>query len=58
MQYAGLLMAGLLVVFVQSFANDLNARPERGYIDHLNTAFLLNTLFLIRVRSRSARKGV
>jgi hypothetical protein len=55
-QYFGLacvydrtLMAGLLVLFVQSFANDSNARLERGYIDHFIAAFLLNIIFLIKI---------
>ena len=55
-QYFGLacvydrtLMSGLLVLFLQSFANDLDARPERGYMDHFIAAFLLNTLFLIKI---------
>lgn len=43
------LMAGLLVLFVQSFANDLEMRPQRGYIDHLIAAMLLNTLFLAKI---------
>jgi len=42
-------MSGLLVLFVQSFVNDLDARPERGYIDHFIAALLLNTLFLIKI---------
>src|SRR5947209_1440936 len=47
--YDRLLMSGLLVLFVQSFANDLDARPERSYIDHFTAAFLLNTLFLVKI---------
>ena len=42
-------MSGLLVLFVQSFANDLDVRPQRGYIDHLIAAVLLNTLFLAKI---------
>ena len=42
-------MSGLLVLFVQSFVNDLDARPERGYIDHFIAALLLNKLFLIKI---------
>ena len=49
MSYDRLLMGSLCVLFVQSFANDVDARPERGYIDHLTTAFLLNTLLLIKI---------
>lgn len=55
-QYFGLtvvydrpLMSGLLVLFVQSFANDLDVRPQRGYVDHLIAAVLLNTLFLAKI---------
>jgi hypothetical protein len=47
--YDRLLMSGLLVLFVQSFANDLDARPERGYIDHFIAAFLLNTILLVKI---------
>jgi hypothetical protein len=49
MSYDRLIMAGLLVMFVQSFANDLDVRPERGYIDHLTSGFLLNILLLIKI---------
>jgi hypothetical protein len=49
LSYNRLLMAGLLVLFVQSFANGLDARTERGYIDYFITAFLLNTLFLVKI---------
>jgi hypothetical protein len=55
-QYFGLacvydrtLMSGLLVLFVQNFANDLNDRPERSYIDYLISAFLLNIIFLVKI---------
>jgi hypothetical protein len=55
-QYFGLacvydrtLMAGLLVLFLQNFANDVNARPERGYIDYLIAAILLNIIFLVKI---------
>jgi hypothetical protein len=44
-----LMMSGLMVLFVQSFANDLDSRRERDYIDHLTAAFLLNVLFLIKI---------
>jgi hypothetical protein len=47
--YNRLLMSGLLILFVQNFANDLDSRPERGYVDHFTTAFLLNTLFLVKI---------
>jgi hypothetical protein len=43
------LMSAMSVLFVQSFANDLDARSERGYIDHSTTAFLLNILFLVKI---------
>ena len=42
MSYDRLLMAGLLVLFVQSFANDLVGLRERGRIDFFVAAFLLN----------------
>jgi hypothetical protein len=42
-------MSGLSVLFVQSFANDLDVRAERGYIDYFTAAFLLNTLFLAKI---------
>ena len=42
LSYDRLFMSGLLVLFVQSFANDLDARRERGYIDHLIAALLKN----------------
>jgi hypothetical protein len=49
LSYNRLLMSGLLVLFVQSFANDSDVRRERGYIDYLIAAFLLNILFLIKI---------
>jgi hypothetical protein len=44
-----LLMSGLSVLFVQSFANDLDSRGERNYIDDFIAAFLLNILFLVKI---------
>jgi uncharacterized membrane protein YhdT len=55
--YDRLLMSGLLVLFVQSFANDLDVRPERGYIDHFTAAFLLNTLFLVKISGLVVGQG-
>jgi hypothetical protein len=49
LSYDRLLMSGLLVLFMQSFANDLETESRRGYIDHFITAFLLNLLFLIKI---------
>jgi hypothetical protein len=49
MSYDRLILAGLLVLFVQSFAVDSDARPKRSYIDHFIAAFLLNTLFLLKI---------
>jgi hypothetical protein len=45
-----LMMSALVVVlFVQSFANDLESRRKRDYIDHFTAAFLLNLLFLVKI---------
>ena len=44
-----LLMSGLSVLFVQSFANDLGSRQERNYIDNFTAAILLNILFLVKI---------
>jgi hypothetical protein len=44
-----LIMSSLVVLFVQSFANDLDSRRERDYIDHVTAAFLLNILFLVKI---------
>ncbi len=49
LSYDRLLMAGLLVLFVQSLANDLDSRRERDYFDLFAAALLLNILFLIKV---------
>lgn len=49
MSYDRLYMSGLLVLFLQSFANDLDARRERGYIDHFTAAVLLNTILLVKI---------
>lgn len=51
-------MSGLLVLFVQSFANDLDARQERGYIDHFTAAFLLNTILLVKISGLVVGIGV
>ena len=47
--YDRLLMSGLAVLFVQSFANDPDFRQERVYIDLCFAAFLLNILFLVKI---------
>jgi hypothetical protein len=47
--YDRLLMSGLLVLFMQSFANNLDERAERGYIDYFIAACLLNILFLVKI---------
>jgi hypothetical protein len=47
--YDRLLMSGLSVLFVQSFANDLSSRRERDYVDHFTAALLLNLLFLVKI---------
>ena len=47
--YNRLLTSGLVVLFVQSFTNNLDSRRERDYIDYLTTAFLLNVLFLVKI---------
>jgi hypothetical protein len=47
--YNRLLMSGLLVLFVQSFANDSDSRQERNYIAYFTAAFLLNILFLVKI---------
>ena len=47
--YDRLLVSGLLVLFVQSFVNDLDVRQEGAYIDLCCVAFLLNILFLIKI---------
>jgi hypothetical protein len=44
-----LVMSGLVVLFVQSFANNSDTRRERGFIDHFTAAFLLNILFLVKI---------
>jgi hypothetical protein len=44
-----LLMAAFSVLFVQCFANDLDSRREREYIDLFTAAFLLNILFLVKI---------
>jgi hypothetical protein len=44
-----LLMSGLSVLFVHSFANDLDLRRERNSIDDFIAAFLLNILFLVKI---------
>jgi hypothetical protein len=49
MWYDRLLMSGLLVLFVQSFAKDLDARPKRSYIDHFISAFILNTILAVKI---------
>jgi hypothetical protein len=49
LSYDRLLMSGLLVLFVQSFANDLDVRQQRSYIDHFTTALLLNTILLVKI---------
>jgi hypothetical protein len=47
--YDRLLMSASLVLFVQSFTNDLDSRRERDWVDHFTAAFLLNLLFLVKV---------
>jgi hypothetical protein len=47
--YDRLLMSALLVLFAQSFANDLDIRAERNFIDYFIAAVLLNTLFLAKI---------
>jgi hypothetical protein len=47
--YDRLLVSGLLVLFVQSFANDVDLRQEGAYIDLCCAAFLLNILFLTKI---------
>ena len=47
--YNRLIMSGLAVVFVQSFANDSDFQRERDYIDLFTAAFLLNILFLVKI---------
>ena len=42
------LVAGLLILFVQIFARDLDHQDHR-YIDYLLSAFLLNLLFLAKI---------
>ena len=49
LSYDRLIMSGLLVLFVQSFANDLDAPSKRGYVDHFIAAVLLNILFLVKI---------
>ncbi|MGA9721856.1 MAG: hypothetical protein WBQ86_05350 [Candidatus Binatus sp.] len=44
-----LLMSALSVLFLQSFANDLDSRRERDCIDLFTAAFLLNVLFLVKI---------
>lgn len=47
--YDRLLMSAFLVLFVQSFTNDLDSRRELDSVDHLTAAFLLNLLFLVKI---------
>jgi len=47
--YDRLIMAGLLVLFVQSFARGWNTRTEHGYVYLFAVALVLNTLFLIKI---------
>jgi hypothetical protein len=47
LSYDRLMVGCLLVLFVHSFAKC--PLPERDYIDHFTTAFLLNILFLIKI---------
>jgi hypothetical protein len=49
LSYDRLLMAGLLVLFVHSFAKDLPARLDRGYTGIVITAVLLNIIFLVKI---------
>jgi hypothetical protein len=44
-----LLMSGLAVLFMQSFANDSDFQRERDYVDLFTAAFLLNILFLVKI---------
>ena len=47
--YNRLIMSGLMVLFVQSFANDSDFRQDHVYIDLCLAAFLLNILFLVKI---------
>ncbi|MBO0799703.1 MAG: hypothetical protein J2P31_12855, partial [Blastocatellia bacterium] len=47
--YDRLIMAGLLVLFVQSFARGWDSPEKRDYIGLFAAASLLNTLFLIKI---------
>ena len=48
LSYDRLLMSALLVLFVQSFANDSDSRRGSDY-DYFTAAFLLNILFLVKI---------
>jgi hypothetical protein len=47
--YNRLIMSGLMVLFVQSFANDSDHRQDHVYIDLCLAAFLLNIVFLVKI---------
>jgi hypothetical protein len=49
LSYNRLMMAASLVLFMQSFANDLDERPQRGFIDYFIATFVLNILFLLKI---------
>jgi hypothetical protein len=49
LSYDRLLMAAFSVLFVQTFAKNLDPEKGRDFLDNLTCAFLLNILFLVKV---------
>jgi hypothetical protein len=47
--YDRLMVAALLVLFLQSFANDWHIRSDRGLTDYFVSGILLNLLFLTKI---------
>ena len=42
-------MSAFRVLFVQTFAKDLDPEKGRDFLDNLTCAFLLNLLFLVKI---------